>query len=287
MPFNASDFKYEVVPGWGKLPSGMEWGTVSSLACDSKDRVYVYCRGDQPIKILDRDGNFLDSWGEGIIKMPHGLYIDKDDNVWCSDRDAHCIYKFNPQGKLVMTLGNPGTAGQNGEPFNIPTDVCVAPSGEIFVSDGYGNRRVHKYSADGKLLMSWGVEGKGPGEFTLVHSVRIDRYGKVWICDRDALRIQIFDQNGKYLKEWSGMNMPAVLYFHPTEDVVFIAELFFFVSIYTLDGEFITKWGTGKTSDKPGEFLGWPHGIWRDSRGDLYVGEVNTQNRIQKFALKK
>jgi streptogramin lyase len=235
--------------------------------------------------VFDRDGNFIKSWGEGLIKIPHGLYIDNEDNVWSADRESHCIYKFSPDGRLLMTLGNPGVIGQNGEPFNIPTDICVAPNGEIYVSDGYGNRRVHKYSPDGKLLLSWGKDGKGPREFTLVHSVRMDRQGRVWVCDRDALRIQIFDTNGKYLTEWKEMNMPAVLYFHPTEDVVFIAELFFVVSIYTLDGKLIAKWGPGKTSEVPGEFRGWPHGIWRDSRGDLYVSEVNTDNRIQKFAL--
>lgn len=278
---------YEVVEGWGKLPEGWTWGVISAVACDSHDRVYVYTRGPHPLLIFDRDGNFLASWGEDVVEMAHGIFIDGADNVYCTDRNAHCVYKFDPSGQLVATLGTPGQAGQPGEPFNQPTDVAVSSSGEWFVSDGYGNRRIHKFAPDGRLLTSWGEQGDRPGQFALPHSVRVDRYGRVWVCDRDNHRIQIFDADGNFLEEWAGLNAPDAVCFDPTEDIVYIAHLYYQVSIYTLDRELITEWGGNRSSNRAGEFLGWPHGIWVDSRGDLYVSEVNTENRIQKFACQR
>jgi len=275
--------KYKVLEGWGRLPAQWTWGTISAVACDSQDRVYAYTRGEHPLMIFDRQGNFLASWGEDVVQMAHGIFIDRADNVYCADRGAHCVYQFNCHGELAKTLGTPGKPGEDGDPFNMPTDVAVAPTGEWFVSDGYGNRRVHKFSPDGRRLASWGAEGDRPGQFALPHSVRVDRYGRVWVCDRSNNRIQIFDADGNFLKEWTDLRHPDTLCFDPTEDVVYVAELDYQVSIYTLDGELITQWGGGQPSDKPGEFLGWPHGISVDSHGDIYVSEVNAEGRLQKF----
>jgi hypothetical protein len=277
------NYSYKVQEGWWKLPASWKLGTVSAVACDSKDRVFAFTRSDNPLVVFDREGNYMETWGKGIINTAHGLFIDKDDNVFCADRGSHCIYKFNPAGKLIMTLGTPGVIGKDGNPFNIPTDMCVAPDGSIYVSDGYGNRRIHKYSSDGKLLLSWGEQGTGQGQFVLPHSVRVDKYNRVWVCDRDHYRIQIFDDNGKFIKEWPGLKLPDTVFFDKTEDVVYISELDYQVSIYTFDGKLITQWGGGKTSGKPGEFFGWPHGIWLDSHMDMYVCEVNSEERLQKF----
>jgi len=275
---------YQVAEGWGDIPDRGNCGTISAVACDSQDRVYVYARGKHPMMVFDRDGRFLYSWGEDMIQMAHGIFIDRSDHVFCTDRGAHCVYQFDSLGNLMLTLGEPGKNGEEGQPFNMPTDVAISSNGDIWVSDGYGNRRVHKFSPDGKLLLSWGRQGNQLGQFALPHSVRIDRYGRVWVCDRDNHRIQIFDDNGNYLKELNNLARPDTLFFDPREDVVYIAELDYQVSIYTLEGELINQWGGRKSSNKPGEFLGWPHGIWADSHGDLYVSEVNTAERIQKLS---
>ena len=280
---SSSEYVYRVVEGWGRLPSQWSWGTISAVACDSQDRVYVYTRGDHPLLVFDREGNLLASWGEGVVQMAHGIFVDAADNVYCTDRGAHCVYRFNHRGVVVMTLGTPGDPGEDGQPFDQPTDVAVTSTGEWFVSDGYGNRRVHRFSPDGELLSSWGVEGDGPGEFALPHSVRVDHDGCVWVCDRSNNRIQIFDAGGKYLHEWADLRHPDTLCFDPTEEVVYVAELDYQVSIYALDGELITHWGRGESSVRPGEFLGWPHGICVDSHGDIYVSEVNAEGRLQKF----
>jgi DNA-binding beta-propeller fold protein YncE len=279
-------YEVEVVSGWGKLPATWAWGVISGVACDSQDHVYVFTRGAHPIIIFDREGNFLDSWGEDVVQLAHGIYIDHADNVFCADRAAHCVYKFTRSGKLQMTLGTSGQPGADGQPFNIPTDMAVAPGGELYVSDGYANRRVHKFSAEGKLLKSWGTQGAAPGQFALPHSVRIDRLGRLWVCDRDNNRIQIFDADGNFLKELTDMHHPDTLFFDPLEDVAYVAELDYRVSVYSLEGHLLSSWGTGQSSTRPGEFLGWPHGVWMDSHRDLYVCEVNTEGRIQKFITK-
>lgn len=277
-------YTYEIAEGWGQLPEGWTWGCVTAVACDSQDRVYVYARSEHPLIIFDRDGTFLASWGEDILEDAHGLYIDAADNVYCTERNTQCIRKFNSDGQLVMTIGTPNKpAAKDGDPFNKPTDVGMASNGDLFISDGYGNARVHKYSPDGELLLSWGERGSGPGQFDLSHCARVDRYDRVWVCDRQNWRIQIFDTDGNYLTEWTDLARPDTVFFDPQDDVVYMAEVEGQVSIYTFDGELITKWGGARRSDVLGGFLGGPHGIWMDSHGDLYVGEVETTERFQKF----
>ena len=284
MTFGSGKYTYTVAEGWGKLPAGWTWGWIPAVACDSHDRVYVYSRSAHPLVLFDRDGTFLASWGEDILRDAHGLYMDKDDNVYCTERNTHCIRKFNRNGELVMTLGTPGQPGtKDGDPFNLPTALAMASTGELFVSDGYGNARVHKFSSDGELLLSWGERGSGPGQFALSHHVRVDRHDRVWVCDRGNDRIQIFDTDGTFLSEWTGLLQPDAITFDPDDEVVYMAELLHQVSMYTLDGELIAKWGGARKSETPGEFLGCPHGICMDSRGDLYVSEVQADGRLQKF----
>lgn len=289
MLFGSGIYTYTVVEGWGQAPAG--WcGSVPAVACDSLDRVFVYTRGAHPLMIFDRTGTFIDSWGEGILWEDggHGISIDPDDNVYCTDYSAHCIFKFNRHGELIMTLGIPGQIGANdGDPFNIPTDVGIASTGELFISDGYGNRRVHKFSAAGTLLLSWGTAGPGPGQFDNPHCVRVDKYDRVWVCDRENNRIQIFDTQGTYLDEWTGFHYPATIFFDPTDDIVYIAELEYRLSIYTLDRELLAEWGGGESSDTPGEFRGYPHGLWVDSRGDIYVGQYFEDGTTGQFFVNK
>lgn len=284
MTFGAGKYTYEVIPNFGKLPTGWKWGWIPAVACDSKDNVYVYSRSAHPLVIFDREGNFLDSWGENVLKDAHGIFIDKEDNVWCTERETHCVHKFNPQGQVVLTIGTPGVQGANdGDPFRLPTDLAIASTGELFITDGYGNARVHKYTPDGRRLLSWGGWGEGPGQFQLSHCVRLDKQDRVWVCDRTNNRIEIFDKNGNFLSEWTGLYHPDTIHFDPIDNVIYIAELDQQVSIFTLDRQLLAQWGGRVKSDKPGEFIACPHGIWTDSRGDLYVGEVQADARLQKF----
>lgn len=274
---------YRLHAGWGKLPSHYTWGIISAVACDSQDNVYVYHRGQNPLIVFDRAGNFLRSWGAGIVDVPHGIHIDNTDTIYCTDRGAHCVFILNSKLELLLTLGDPGRAGSEGKPFNQPTDIAVASTGELFVSDGYGNRCVHAFSPGGVLLHSWGKEGGGTGEFALPHGIAIDKNDRVWVCDRTNNRIQIFSKDGLFLDEWTGLHHPDMMCFNPTGDTVFVAELDYQVSIFTIDGKPIIQWGGMQSSDIPGLFLGWPHGICMDSHEDLYICEVNTEGRLQKF----
>ena len=284
MSFGSGQYRYEVVEGWGKLPDGWQLGAVPAIACDAQDRVYIYSRSERPLIIFDREGNFLTTWGDGLLQDAHGIYIDAEDNVYCVEREPHCVRKFNRHGELVLTIGTPGQRGANdGDPFRLPTNIAIASTGELFISDGYENARIHKYTPAGDHILSWGEWGDGPGQFGLSHSVQIDKFDRVWACDRPHNRIQIFDLNGKYLSEINGLLLPDTLYFDPREDVVYVAELSQRVSIFTLEGELLAQWGGAEPSDQPGYFKGGPHGIWADSRGDLYVGEALVNGRYQKF----
>jgi sugar lactone lactonase YvrE len=274
-------YTYEVQQDWFELPEGWRFGWIPAVACDSQDRVYVYSRSEHPMVVFDRTGRFVASWGDEVLKDAHGIFIDAEDQVWCIEREVHCVHKFTRDGELLMTLGNPGQEGAVGQPFRLPTDLTLDAEGHIYVCDGYDNACVHKYAPDGEFIKTWGAPGTGPGQFDLPHCVRFDARGRLMVADRSNNRIQFFDTDGNYLEEWGGFNHPDTIFLDG--ETVYVAELDQRVSIVALDGERLTEWGSGERIDKPGEFLGCPPGIWMDSRGDLYVGEVQTDQRIQKF----
>jgi DNA-binding beta-propeller fold protein YncE len=284
MGFGGGKYRYEVAEGWGRLPDGWKFGWIPAVAVDSQDRVYVYSRSEHPMVVFDRDGRFLASWGEEVLKDAHGIFIDTKDQIFCVERDTHCIRKFSPDGRLLMTLGTPDQPGEEGKPFRKPTDIAFSSTGEIFVSDGYGNSRIHKFSPEGEWLTSWGRSGTGPGEFNLPHCVRVDRRDRLLVCDRENNRIQIFDTAGNFLTQWTGFLQPDTIYIGP-DGTLYVAELGLRVSVLSPEGERITEWGGAVKNAAPGGFLAGPHGIWADSRGDLYVGEVQTDGRLHKFVL--
>ncbi len=210
-------FTYEMIDNWGSLPTGWAFGPVSAVAADSQNRIYAFQRKDPPVLVFDREGNYLDSWGSKAITDPHGIYIGPDDMVYLTDRDDHVALKFTLDGKPLSVLGTRGQPSDTGctedggtvlraaGPFNKPTEMVVAPSGELYVSDGYRNSRVHHFSADGRLIDSWGTPGKqAPGEFHLPHSVWVDRQGMVYVCDRENNRIQVFTTTGHQRSETDG-----------------------------------------------------------------------------------
>ena len=287
MQVGGGDFVYEFEEGWGCLPEEISLGWVAAVAVDSLDRVYVYSRSDNPVVVFDREGNFLCSWGQDLLQDAHGIYIEADDTIWCVERETHCVRKVTTDGMLLMTIGTPNQEGEReGEPFRLPTDIGFDAEGHIYVSDGYGNACIHKYSPDGKLMKSWGTPGDGPGEFNLPHCVWVDPRNRVMVADRANNRIQFFTLNGEYIEEWGDFLQPDTIYID-ANDIVYIAELDQRITILTLDGEVLSQWGNKRGSEVPGEFYACPHGIWGDSHGDLYVGEVQADGRLQKFIRQK
>jgi len=291
------DFIYDVILDWGRLPEGWSFGSVPNGACDSSGNVYVCTRGEHPVVVFDCDGNFLRTWGKGVFSRPHGILITDDDIAYCADDKDHTVRKCTLDGKVLMTLGAldaPSDTGYRGkdwrtitrssQPFNRPTRVALSPTGEIYVSDGYGNARVHKFTADGKLLFSWGEPGSGPGQFAIVHAVCTDRKGHVYIADRENSRIQVFSPEGEFIEQWTDMQKPQGFFMGPdgllytTEKPVrcpdgspgFLPPR---VSIWSGSGTILARWG-GEDLTQPGNFFA-PHGIWGDARGDLYIGELS------------
>ena len=210
----SGEHRYRVVEDWAKLPEGWELKDVAAVAVDSKDRVYVFNRGEHPMIVFDRDGGFLRSWGEGTFPRAHGLHIDADDILYCTDDGGHFVRKCTTEGKVLLEIGVPGQAApyMSGTPFHRCTHTALSPKGEIYVSDGYGNARVHKFSPDGKLLLSWGEPGTDPGQFNIAHNIATDPEGWVYVADRENHRVQVFDGNGRYETQWVNMHRPCGLY---------------------------------------------------------------------------
>ena len=286
------------VENWEKLPPGWEFIDVAGVAVDSKDNVYVFNRSEHPVIVFDRDGNFLRSWGEGLFSTrTHGIHIGPDDMVYCVDDGIHTVQKFSLDGKLLMTLGSPNNPAPKwqGNPFNRPTHVAVSPvTGHLYVSDGYGNSRVHKFSPEGQHLLSWGSSGIDPGQFIRPHNVVIDKDDNIYIADRECHRIQVFDPNGKFITMWNNIHRPdGICLDH--EGNFFIGELNGIggvddapglghrVSIYNLQGHLQTRIGEPEEGEGPTQFIA-PHGVAVDSRGDLYVGDVAYTIRGQRMS---
>ena len=210
MKLGSGQFVYEEVEGWGEVPEGWNIVEVPGVAVDSQDRVYVFCRSEHPIIVFDRDGQFLRSWGEGMIKRAHDIIVGPDDSIYCVDDWGHAVHKFTPEGELLQsieTADNPADTGyvwdvqkevlRAGPPFNYPTGIALSPSGELYVSDGYGNARVHKFTAEGDLQFSWGEPGTGAGQFVTPHNVCVDRDGTVYVADRQNRRMQLYNSHGR------------------------------------------------------------------------------------------
>lgn len=317
---DAGERQYELVEGWGKLPDGWKWGQVAGVACDSEDRVHVYTRTEHPYMVFDRDGNMVHHGGEDNFDLAHSLYIDPADAVFVLSHRGHFIMKFDAEGELMLSLGSRGTASDTGytkegrvpgspwlsggglpvtngvayggAPFNQPTDVATAANGDIFVSDGYRNSRVHKFSPDGRLLKSWGEPGNAqdlrnttnePNKFHTPHGIWVEG-DRVYALDRENNRIQIFTLDGEFISMWVNLERPTDMYVD-REGVAYVSELEDHVSILDLQGNVIGRFGSER-SNAPGKFWG-PHCIWVDSTGDMYVGEVLEGQRLQKFARTK
>jgi DNA-binding beta-propeller fold protein YncE len=287
----SGDYKYRIIENWAKLPDGWSFKEVGAVGCDKNDNVYVFNRGEHPMMVFDREGNFLRSWGEGQYPRAHGVHMGPDDSIYLTDDGGSFVRKCRLEdGKVLLELGVPGKPApyMSGEPFHRCTHTALSPKGEIYVSDGYGNSRVHKYSPDGKLLMSWGESGTQPGEFNIVHNICTDADGWVYVADRENHRVQVFDGNGKYEAQWNNLHRPCGMYMDfvhnpvcfigelgPVQSVNrFVGNLGPRVSIVDHKGNLLSRFGDRLAGTEATAFLG-PHGMTVDSRGDLYVGEVS------------
>ncbi len=313
MEYGKGKYTYEEVEGWVKTPNRWEVINAPGLSIDSQDRLYVMSRGQHPIMLFDREGNLLTTMGEKKFAClhahhmgAHSICVDPEGSVYGADDSDHTVTKFSSEGKVLMILGNKGQPSytgyvqggdpiedlksikQVGPPFNRPSGIALSSSGEIYVTDGYGNARVHKFAPDGTLLLSWGEPGKGPGQFRLPHGVWVDKQERVWVCDRENSRIQTFDTQGKFLNQWTDLSRPTGI-FIDDEGIVYVSELNRRVSIFNNDGELLARWGSPKEEeDETAVFVG-PHSIVADSRGDVYIGEIRCSvgsNAVHKYARK-
>jgi hypothetical protein len=289
--YGSGDYTYRIVEHWPRVPEGMRLGDVAGVGVDAADRIYVFHRGEHPLMIFDREGNFLRAWGDGLFKRPHAVHMAPDDAVYLTDDGDHTVRKCTLDGKVLLTIGVPGDPApfMSGEPFRRCTHTALSPTGDIYVSDGYGNARVHKYSPDGRRLLSWGEPGAAPGQFNLPHNISCDADGWVYVADRENHRIQVLDGAGRFETQWHNLHRPSGMYMPPGKcPICYVGEIGPYyefnrgapnlgprLSILANDGSLLARiQGSPSAGTGPGQFLS-PHGISVDSRGDVYVGEVS------------
>ena len=287
----SGDYAYRVVPDWAKLPPGWRLGDVGGIGVDARDNVYVFHRGEHPLIVLDRDGHYARSWGDGTFRRPHGVHMGPDDTIYLTDDGDHTVRKCTLDGRVLLTLGLPGTPApfMSGQPFHRCTHTALSPAGEIYVSDGYGNACIHQFSQDGRLLRSWGEPGSDPGQFNLPHNVSCDADGWVYVADRENHRIQVFDGHGRFEAQWHDLHRPSAMFMPAGRcPICYVGEIgpyYAFnrdapnlgprLSILGHDGRRLARITTlPAAGEGAGQFYS-PHGLAADSRGDLYVGEVS------------
>lgn len=263
---------YESV-GFVPIPADVKLDAVSSVAVDSTGRLYVLHRGTPPLLQYDAEGKYLRGWGAGLFKVPHGLRIDKDDNIWTTDNGNHVLRKFAPDGTLLATIGQEGKAATGAEGFRAPDDLVFDSRGRIYVADS-GNGRIVQLDATGKYLSHWGKKGKNNGEFATAHGIGIDAADRIYVADRGNQRVQVFDTNGQHLASWGGFGNPFGVLAVGEELLATEGDKHFIVHL-NREGQVTAKWGTPET-------LKLPHLMAVNAQGDLFVSEVNGQ-RVQRF----
>jgi sugar lactone lactonase YvrE len=291
VPQTAPALNYGAVPDAVTLPAGTTMGATASVAFDSRGHLYVLTRGMRAFVEFDQDGRFLRSFGDGLFTRAHGLRIDRDGNLWATDVGAHVVLKFSPDGQLLLTLGVKGEAGEWNEStgsrkLNQPNDVAVAANGDVFVVQGHtpgpgGDARVLKFDRTGRLLTSWGGKGRQPGQFQVAHGVALDAKGQLWVADRENQRLQIFDQQGTFVREIGYAGLPCSL------DIG--REHIFMVNGFA--GQVVQMDQAGKVlavAGKPGQGLGEfgeAHFVAVSPKGEIFVAD-SVNGALVKFVKK-
>jgi|TARA_B100001964_G_scaffold244129_1_gene324364 DNA-binding beta-propeller fold protein YncE len=314
--------RFEPDAGWAKVPHGLWLREATSVAVDSADNVYIFNRGNMPVITFDVNGNLINKWGtdnspndvviledaygnrmqywNNWFTRAHAITVDFEDNLWLVDDSGNQIHKMSPNGEFLMTIGTNGTTHgkppttgeaslrQSGEMFNRPTDVAISKSsGDIFISDGYGNSRIHRLDHEGKHILSFGESGTEPGQFNLPHNLALLDDTEIVVCDRENNRIQVFSIDGKYSREWMAHKAVAVEVVGSGDDArIYVAEqgpapvqrgvarIGNCVRIYDRHGNQIIRFGSDYLGENPDQFL-WPHSLAIDSNGSIYVAEVS------------
>jgi len=277
---------YKVNPNWPTLPKGHNFGEVSGVDVDRQGNVWVFNRGHWPVMQFDRAGKLLQSWSEDTVHMKssHGLRVAPDGSVWCVDVDGHVVFKFSPEGRILMVLGQrqgfPG-AGDAEDGFNRPTNLAFRANGNFYVSDGYVNSRVVEFNPRGEFVRQWGTKGTGDGQFNLVHDVAVDSKGRVYVADRLNERIQVFDENGKFQAQWPGIGSPWGIYYGAKEEAIYMCDgKYDRILKLNLEGQVLgvlSSWGKA-----PGK-LDYAHSIAVDpADGSIYTAEIKNW-RVQKW----
>ena len=313
---NSAPNPYRAVEGWGKpLPDGRQWGSTNALTVDSKGNVWVAerCGGNScadstldPILEFDSSGKLLKSFGAGMFVVPHGVFVDKNGNVWATDNSGkdgkgQQVIEFSPDGKVLMRLGKAGVAGDGPDTFNQPDGVAIAANGDIFVADGHtagtGNARIVKFSKDGKFIKQWGEHGSGPGQFEVPHSIAMDSKGRIFVADRGNKRIQIFDQDGKFLDQWTQFGVPSGV-FIDRNDVLYVADSMSESDdpkrpSYNPGFEQGIRIGSAKDAKvtafipippPPGVPTNAPEGVAADAKGNVYGADVVLKD-VRKYVI--
>jgi sugar lactone lactonase YvrE len=273
-------YRYRFQRDWAKPPRWWNFGETNQPgpprtsvkgAVAANGDVYTLCRGAHPVMVFDADGHFITSWGEGeFSSFVHGMTMDAAGRVWIADSGLHTVTQHELDGTLLRTLGMRGAAAPTlyGKPFNMPTGIAFASNGDVFVSDGYGNRRVHCFSPDGELKHAWGEPGTGPGQFALVHFISADANDTLYVCDRENHRIQLFSTAGEVLAQWTGFDMPSDLAFG--RELIYVAAADG-VSIWNMQREKLAHFG--RNEPRKGAFN--VHGIWLDADENIYLAQFD------------
>jgi DNA-binding beta-propeller fold protein YncE len=295
---------YEVDPKWPQRPADVKWDMTPGIAIDKNDHVYVYTRAEPPIQVYDTNGKFLRAFGQGVVKSAHHIKIDPEGNVWAADIGYHQVHKFTPDGKHLMSIGTRDQPGRDTTHLNMPTDMAITPAGDVFVSDGYGNARVVHFDRDGKFVKEWGELGSKPGQFSIVHAIAVDSKGKLYVADRNNVRVQVFDQKGTLLDVWNNLITPwgfcvtkdddiwvcgsSPMQWRKEDDTLGCPPKDQVFMRFNSSGKLLQLWTVPKGADgleQPGE-LNWVHCIAVDSKGNLYAGDIKGK-RAQKFVRKE